>query len=101
MYRGEQMRNKKKKKKDEKRRFNLTKRWKISLTIIGILLVLALIGFAAILYGGRLIVNEEALILDTTTIETANGEIIGKLYNENRTMVQIDQIPDHVKNAFI
>ncbi|AXI08735.1 penicillin-binding protein [Oceanobacillus zhaokaii] len=94
------MRNKKK--KDEKRRFNLTKRWKISLTIIGILLVLALIGFAAILYGGRLIVNEEALILDTTTtIETANGEIIGKLYNENRTMVQIDQIPDHVKNAFI
>ncbi|RDW19913.1 transglycosylase domain-containing protein [Oceanobacillus chungangensis] len=91
-----------KKQKDEKRRFKLSKRWKISIVSIVILFVIALIGLGVILYGGRLIVNQEALILDTTTtLETTDGEVIGKLYNENRTLVPIDQIPDHVKDAFI
>ncbi|RDW18225.1 penicillin-binding protein [Oceanobacillus arenosus] len=90
------------KKKEEKRRIKLPKRWKVFFTVIGILFVLAVIGFAAVLYGGRLVVNEEALILDTTTtLETTDGKVIGKLYNENRTMISIDQVPDHVKNAFI
>ena len=65
-------------------------------------LVLSLIGFVLILYGGGLVVDEEAFLLDSTsTIEMEDGTIIGRLYNENRDLVSIDKIPDHVKNAFI
>lgn len=65
-------------------------------------LIVGLIGYAFILFGGSLVVNEEDLILDaTTTIETQDGEIIGKLYNENRIPISIDEIPNHVKQAFV
>ncbi|WP_052360714.1 transglycosylase domain-containing protein [Oceanobacillus manasiensis] len=66
------------------------------------ILVLSLIGFTLILYGGGLVVDDEAFLLDsTTTIETEDGTVIGKLYNENRELVSIDRIPNHVKNAFV
>ncbi|WP_082918191.1 transglycosylase domain-containing protein [Oceanobacillus sp. Castelsardo] len=74
---------------------------KYFILLIGILLF-CLISYGAIWFGGSLVADKEKLILDgTTTIETANGEIIGKLYNENRTYVSIDEIPEHVKDAFI
>ncbi|MFD2630317.1 transglycosylase domain-containing protein [Oceanobacillus kapialis] len=66
------------------------------------LLVLSITGFVLILYGGALVVDDEAFLLDArTTIETEDGTIIGRLYNENRELVSIDRIPDHVKNAFV
>ncbi|MFB4167106.1 transglycosylase domain-containing protein [Virgibacillus sp. JSM 102003] len=66
------------------------------------ILIIAIIGYTAILFGGNLVVDEEDLVLDaTTTIETSDGEIIGKLYNENRIPVRLEEIPDHVKEAFV
>ncbi|WP_164669557.1 transglycosylase domain-containing protein [Virgibacillus doumboii] len=66
------------------------------------IIVLGIIGYGIILFGGSLVVDEEDLILDaTTTIETGEGEIIGELYNENRIPVSIKEIPDHVQNAFV
>lgn len=65
-------------------------------------LLLALIGFSFILFGGRLVVDEENLILDAATaLETRDGEVIGKLYNENRTLLSIEQVPEHVQQAFV
>ncbi|MUK90098.1 PBP1A family penicillin-binding protein [Ornithinibacillus sp. L9] len=75
---------------------------KIPLSVFMIILLLSLIGYAFILYGGKLVVNEENLILDaSTTIETKDGEIIGTLYDEHRDPIEIEDIPDHVLEAFI
>lgn len=66
------------------------------------ILLFCFIGYGAIWVGGSLVVDKEKLSLDgTTTIETTNGEIIGKLYNENRIYISIDEIPEHVKDAFV
>ncbi|MCT2535583.1 PBP1A family penicillin-binding protein [Aquibacillus koreensis] len=37
----------------------------------------------------------------TTTIVTQDGEVVGEMYEENRQLVTIDQIPDHVEDAFL
>ncbi|MFA1819057.1 transglycosylase domain-containing protein [Virgibacillus oceani] len=85
-----------------KKYFNLSKKVKWIIYSISSILLLGIIGFSFILFGGRLVVDEEDLILDTaTTFETREGQVIGKLYNENRTLLSIDQIPDHVQQAVI
>ncbi|WP_077325003.1 transglycosylase domain-containing protein [Virgibacillus siamensis] len=67
-----------------------------------IIIVLGLLGYAAVLFGGALVVDKEDLTLDaTTTIETSDGKVIGKLYEENRIPVSIEKIPDHVQEAFV
>lgn len=64
--------------------------------------VIAFIGYSAILIGGKRIVKEEKFILpEATIIETVDGEIVGELYEERRYPVTIEQIPEHVKQAFI
>lgn len=85
-----------------KKNFSISKKMKWLLSSISAVLLLGFIGFSFILFGGRLVVDEERLILDAaTTLETREGEVIGKLYNENRTLLPIDQIPEHVQEAFI
>lgn len=99
MCRGEHMR---KKVKEDKKRFTFHKKVKLFLWVVVALLLLGLVGFGTIIYGGKLVVNEEDLILDaTTTIETSNGEVIDTLYNENRSLVSIEQVPAHLIDAFI
>src|SRR5699024_5044528 len=64
--------------------------------------ILALIAYTTILFGGRLIVDDEKLkVSPPTTIETADGEIIWYLYDEFRLPVKLDDIPEHVQDAFI
>lgn len=82
----------------------LLNNWKIKwlMIFIGSIVTLAIAGYMTILYGGKLIVNEEKLILPaSTTIETVDGHVIGEIYDEKRYPVSIDQIPEHVKEAFI
>ncbi|WP_067840174.1 transglycosylase domain-containing protein [Amphibacillus sediminis] len=70
--------------------------------IIVAILTLGFAGFLFIIYGGGLIVDQEALILPaTTSVVTEDGTEIGQLYTENRQLVELDQIPDHVLQAFI
>ncbi|WP_010529882.1 transglycosylase domain-containing protein [Lentibacillus jeotgali] len=71
----------------------------LSLTFI---LGLTIIGYGVILIGGGLIADKEDMILNaTTTIETNDGTVIGKLYDENRIPVSLESIPEHVQEAFI
>lgn len=87
---------------NKKNIFSSPSKFKWLLFILGFIVVVGLVGYAAILIGGKLVVDDERLILDaTTTIETADGKVIGQLYNENRSLVDIEDIPDHVQNAFI
>lgn len=81
---------------------SMNKKLKWSLITILSIIGLGVIGYAFIIYFGSLVVEEDKLILDlTTTIETADGEVIAELYNENRKYAAIDRIPEHVKNAYI
>lgn len=86
------------------KKFNIkmNKKLKWSLVSIVLLGVLALISYAFIIYFGSLVVDDDKLILDETTIiETSDGEVIAEIYNENRKSVSIDEVPDHVKDAYI
>src|SRR5690625_3002682 len=70
--------------------------------IVSIIFLLGLIGYSIILFGGKLVIDEEKLILDSTTIiETTDGKDIGRLYDENRYLVTLDQVPNHVQDAFV
>src|SRR5690625_2727748 len=75
-------------------------KWPMIVSLI--ILFLGFNGYFIIIFGGGLIVDEEQLILDETTIiETTEGKMIGKLYNENRIFISIEEIPDHVLDAFV
>lgn len=55
-----------------------------------------------IIFGGALIVDKEDMVLDAaTTVELENGEVLERIYTDNRTLVTIEEIPDHVEKAFI
>lgn len=87
-------------KRYKKRKFTLSVKQVLVLLVLSVFL--GICGYMLILFGGKLVVTEEDLILDaTTTIETEEGKIIAELYNENRTIVSIEQIPKHVQEAFI
>src|SRR5699024_2847053 len=85
-----------------KKYFTLSKKMKWIIYTISSILMLGLIGFSFILFGVVLVVDEENLVLDAaTTLEPREGEVIGTLYNDNRTILRIDQIPEYVQQAFI
>jgi len=68
----------------------------------GMIFLLGIIGFLFIIYGGRLIVDEKDLILPATTIvETEEGTLVSRIYQENRELASISQVPEHVQNAFV
>lgn len=81
---------------------SIPKKLRWPLLVISVILFISITGYTLILYGGKLLVDEEKMILPaTTTLETADGEIIHQLYEKNRIPVTIDQIPEHVKKAFV
>ncbi|MEQ6377221.1 PBP1A family penicillin-binding protein [Bacillaceae bacterium S4-13-56] len=81
-------------------RWLLNKKW-IWIAVLSTIAV-SFIGYGLIYYGGSKIVDEREFVLDTTTtIVTEDGEEIAQLYNQNRTLVPIDDIPHHVQEAFI
>ncbi|MBP1968994.1 penicillin-binding protein 2A [Virgibacillus natechei] len=94
-------RSDKHKDKHNKKRSFISK-LKIFLFILIVIVGVGFSGYAAILVGGNLIVDAEDLVLDeTTTVETADGEAVSKLYDEDRSVRGIDEIPKHVQDAFI
>ncbi|MFC2949973.1 transglycosylase domain-containing protein [Virgibacillus sediminis] len=89
-----------KNKEDRPRSFG----WKIKWLLIGLVLLAALgmLGYGGILLGGKMVVDEEEFILSAaTTIETADGEVIQEVYQENRDPIPLEEIPSHVQQAFL
>lgn len=61
-----------------------------------------LITYVAIIFAGNYVIDEEDLVMESAaSIVGENGELITKLYIENRELVDIKKIPDHVQQAFI
>lgn len=88
--------------KDKRKPSPLRKRTKRILIALCALIIIGVIGYGVVFFGGMIVVDNDALELDaTTTIETADGELISKLYKENRTLISIKDVPKDVQNAFI
>src|SRR5699024_1964702 len=69
---------------------------------IGTVFVLALIAYTTILYGGKLFVDQDKLLITPpTTIETEEGEILWYLYDEFRFTFDLEYISDYVKDAIV
>ena len=63
---------------------------------------LSLCGYMFILFMGNYVIDEKKLVLNTaSTLVDKEGNVITKLYVENREYVNIDKIPKHVQDAFI
>ncbi|WP_058308250.1 transglycosylase domain-containing protein [Gracilibacillus massiliensis] len=78
------------------------KRYKWITITVSAMLLLSVLGYLFIIFGGRFIFDEKAVILPAaSTVVAEDGTVIGKLYTENRDYVTIEQIPDHVEEAFI
>ncbi|MGM8366085.1 PBP1A family penicillin-binding protein [Virgibacillus sp. W0181] len=75
------------------------KKW---ITFIGIICILLLTMLTVIIYGGKLIVKEENMVLPATSaIETEDGEVLWELYEQYRKPVPLSSVPEHVREAFI
>lgn len=70
--------------------------------ILSSMILLSLLGYLFIIFGGRFIFDEKATILpEASKVVAQDGTVLGKLYTENRDYVTLEAIPDHVEEAFI
>ncbi|WP_332694169.1 transglycosylase domain-containing protein [Halalkalibacter lacteus] len=70
-------------------------------TALGTVL-LALIIYLVIILAGNFAIDEQKLVMNTTTsLVDQNGEVVTQLFVENRELVSIQEIPKHVQQAFI
>ncbi|WP_208590414.1 transglycosylase domain-containing protein [Gracilibacillus suaedae] len=78
------------------------KRYKWLSIIVTSMFLLSVLGYLFIIFGGRFVFDERAVILPTASkVVAEDGTVLGKLYSENRDYVTLEQIPDHVEEAFI
>ncbi|WP_235817524.1 MULTISPECIES: transglycosylase domain-containing protein [Gracilibacillus] len=78
------------------------KPYKWIVLIASSMFLIALLGYLFIVFGGRFVFDEKAVILPTTSrVVAEDGTLLGKLYTENRDYATLEQIPDHVEKAFL
>ncbi|WP_270182457.1 transglycosylase domain-containing protein [Alkalihalobacillus sp. CinArs1] len=64
--------------------------------------LVGLLGYLGILLAGNYAIDEKKLVMNSATkLVTPKDELITKLYIENRDPVSIEDIPEHVQEAFI
>jgi penicillin-binding protein 2A len=77
---------------------------RITITTI-VVLILAIAGVTAylgiILFGNYAIDEKDLIMKESTTVVDDDGEVLTKLFEENREAVDLETIPDHVQHAFI
>lgn len=75
--------------------------------LIGALLFTLMIGlsfsiYISIILIGNYTIDNKKLVMDaTTTLVNEDGDVITKLFIENREIVPISKIPEHVQDAFV
>ncbi|MGL4818539.1 MAG: transglycosylase domain-containing protein [Bacilli bacterium] len=73
----------------------------IAIGAVSLFLLSFLLYFTWIALGNYAIDDERLQLQSASTIVDTNGELITKLYVENREIVPIQQIPAHVQQAFV
>ncbi|KGA98078.1 penicillin-binding protein 1F [Alkalihalobacillus alcalophilus ATCC 27647 = CGMCC 1.3604] len=59
-------------------------------------------GYLTILLFGDYTIDEQKLVFNqASSIVDQSGDTVSKLYVENREIISINEIPDHVQNAFV
>ncbi|MTH53359.1 PBP1A family penicillin-binding protein [Bacillus mangrovi] len=79
------------------------KRFAARITMIaGIMIIISLAGYLFILIAGSMMIDEKKLVLPSATrlVDRDGNEII-RMYEQNREIVNISEVPEHVKEAFI
>ncbi len=84
----------------------MNKRSKIILTVAGIIILIPLVFILSVHAGlyGRLPGKRELLDYKNATasvVLSAEGELIGKFFSENRTDIEYDMIPAHLEEALV
>ncbi|MYL65763.1 PBP1A family penicillin-binding protein [Bacillus hwajinpoensis] len=77
---------------------------KLGIGLIATLAVflIGLLGYLGILLAGNYVIDEKKLVMNSATeLVDEDGDLITKLYFENREPISIDDIPDHVQEAFV
>ncbi|MFB4161821.1 PBP1A family penicillin-binding protein [Geomicrobium sp. JSM 1781026] len=74
----------------------------ISIVMVLSTLVVAVGGYAAALITGSILTDEDQLnFAETSTVVDEEGEVLARLFFEDRTNISIDEIPEHVQQSFI
>ncbi len=74
---------------------------RISLWAVGVILC-SLLVFIAIVFAGNYVIDEKDLVMSSaSTLVDEDGNTITKLYAQNRELVDIKDIPEHVQQAFV
>ncbi|WYP27764.1 PBP1A family penicillin-binding protein [Alkalihalobacillus sp. FSL W8-0930] len=65
-------------------------------------LLAGLLVYAFVILAGNYVIDNEKLVMNnSSSLVDESGELITRLYVENRQPVSIDEIPDHVQEAFV
>ncbi|WP_416828674.1 transglycosylase domain-containing protein [Ectobacillus polymachus] len=69
---------------------------------VAIVCVVALVGYLCIIFLGNFVIDDKKLVFQSTSrIVDEQGNEITKMYDENRELVSIDEIPQYVQHAFV
>lgn len=89
-------------KNDLKGVIKLIKKISIVGGILAGMLALSFIIFAMVILAGTYQIDEEKLVMNNSSVLVdAEGTVITNLYMENREVISIDEIPEHVQEAFV
>lgn len=77
-------------------------KWFTRFLLIGFVLLMgAGIYLSSVIIGAAALDEKQFVMPETTEIYSTDGEKLAELYVENREIVEIEEIPQHVKDAFI
>lgn len=80
----------------------MKKKLMIGALLLSIMTVLSFSIYMTVILIGNYKIDNKKLVMDaTTTLVNEDGEIITKLFNENRHIVPISNVPQHVQDAFV
>ncbi|MRX71450.1 PBP1A family penicillin-binding protein [Bacillus lacus] len=71
-------------------------------TLMLVTFVIALAGYLMILLMGNYVIDEKKLVFESASVlADSNGEELTKLFTKNRKLIGIEEIPQHVQEAFV
>lgn len=80
----------------------MRKKLLIATSAVAFTILLSLFGYLLIIYAGDYVIDEKMLVMNSATkLVDKDGELITKLFLENRDLVPIEEVPEHVQNAFV
>ena len=80
----------------------MKKKLMIGALLLSIMTVLSFSIYMTVILIGNYKIDNKKLVMDaTTTLVNEDGEVITKLFNENRHIVPISNVPQHVQDAFV